>query len=48
MTKASKQQQNKETKHKKIHIDHNPREESSRSAFGEPKAKEHDPKDFKI
>lgn len=33
--------------HKK-HINHNPQVESVKAAFGEPKAKEHDPKDFKI
>lgn len=33
---------------KKVKIKHNPNSESTRSAFGEPKAKEHNPKDFKI
>lgn len=35
-----------EKKHKKIK--HNSQEESSRAVFGEPKAKEHNPNDFKI
>jgi hypothetical protein len=29
-------------------VKHNEQAESVRSVFGEPKAKEHDPKDFKI
>ena len=33
--------------HKK-HINHNPQVESVKAAFGEPKAKEHDKKDFII
>ncbi|MEG1004002.1 MAG: CPC_1213 family protein [Clostridium sp.] len=32
----------------KKHINHNPQAESAKAAFGEPKAKTHDPKDFKI
>lgn len=48
MTKASKQHQKDETKHKKVHVSHNPRKESTTSVFGEPKAKDLDPTDFKI
>ena len=33
--------------HKK-HVNHNPQVESVKACFGEPKAKEHDRKDFKI
>lgn len=33
---------------KKKHVNHNPQAESVKAAFGEPKAKEHNPKDFKI
>lgn len=33
---------------KKKHINHNPQVESVKAAFGEPKAKPYDPKDFKI
>lgn len=32
----------------KKHINHNPQVESTKAVYGEPKAKEHDPKDFKI
>lgn len=35
-----------EKKHK--HIKHDPQAESSRAVFGEPKAKEHNPNDFRI
>lgn len=35
-------------KNRKKHVDHNPQEESTKAVFGEPKAKEHDPHDFKI
>ncbi|CUQ32137.1 CPC_1213 family protein [Clostridium baratii] len=35
-------------KNVKKHINHNPQVESVKAAFGEPKAKDHDPKDFKI
>ncbi|WP_423230317.1 CPC_1213 family protein [Clostridium uliginosum] len=35
-------------KRKKKHVNHNPQAESIKAVFGEPKAKEHDPKDFKI
>lgn len=33
---------------KKKHINHNPQSESARAQFGEPKAKEYNPTDFKI
>ncbi|ERK32170.1 MULTISPECIES: CPC_1213 family protein [Clostridium] len=33
---------------KKVKIKHDPKAESARATFGEPKAKEHNPKDFKI
>ncbi|WP_268817446.1 CPC_1213 family protein [Clostridium tarantellae] len=33
---------------KKKHINHNPQAESVKACFGEPKAKEYNPKDFKI
>ncbi|MGL5378981.1 CPC_1213 family protein [Clostridium sp.] len=32
----------------KKHVNHNPQAESVKAAFGEPKAKKHDPKDFQI
>lgn len=35
-------------KNVKKHINHNPQVESVKAAFGEPKAKDNDPKDFKI
>lgn len=38
----------KKTKHQHKNVNHNPQVESVKAAFGEPKAKEHDPKDFKI
>ena len=39
----------KETnKRKNKNVNHNPQAESVRAVFGEPKAKEHDPNDFKI
>lgn len=30
------------------HVNHNPQAESAKATFGEPRAKEYDPKDFKI
>ena len=36
------------TKQKHKNVNHNPQVESVKAAFGEPKAKEYDPKDFKI
>lgn len=33
---------------KKKHKNHNPQVESVKAVYGEPKAKEHNPKDFKI
>lgn len=35
-------------KHTKKHVNHNPQVESVKACFGEPKAKPHDPTDFKI
>lgn len=35
-------------KHNKKHINHNPVIESVKANFGEPKAKEYDPNDYKI
>lgn len=35
-------------KGKKKHINHNPQVESSKAAFGEPKAKDHDARDFNM
>jgi len=35
-------------KRKKGNINHNPQVESVKAVFGEPKAKEHNPKDFII
>ena len=35
-------------KRKKGNVNHNPQVESVKAVFGEPKAKEYDPKDFKI
>lgn len=39
---------NEKKNFKKKHINHNPQVESAKAQFGEPKAKEHDPTDFKI
>lgn len=33
---------------KKKHVSHNPKAESVKAVFGEPKAKTYDPTDFKI
>lgn len=38
----------KNKKDYKKHINHDPRTESAKAIFGEPKAKEYNPKDFKI
>lgn len=44
-TKNNKMQ---DGKFKKKNIKHDPQAESARAVFGEPKAKEYDPTDFKI
>jgi hypothetical protein len=36
------------TKEQKVNKNHNPQVESVKAVWGEPKAKAHDPKDFKI
>lgn len=33
---------------KKGNVNHNPQAESARAVFGDPKAKEYDPSDFKV
>ncbi|GAA0115792.1 CPC_1213 family protein [Clostridium senegalense] len=43
---GNKMKKKKNNGHK--HVDHDPRTESAKAVFGEPKAKEYNPTDFKI
>jgi hypothetical protein len=50
MTKmrATKENRKHDGNFKKKNIKHNPNAESARAVFGEPKAKDYDPSDFKL